>query len=46
MLKMAVGNLTKEFQDCKESLKGKVKENRFLKHSAVYAHLVRRDREL
>ena len=45
-LKMAVGNLTKQFQDCKDSLKRKVKENRFLKHSAVYARLVRRDREL
>ena len=46
VLKMAVGNLTKQFQDCKDSLKRKVKENRFLKHSAVYARLVRRDREL
>ena len=45
-LKMAVGNLTKQFQDCKDSLKRNVKENRFLKHSAVYARLVRRDREL
>ena len=46
VLKMAVGNLTKQFQDCKDSLKRKVKENCFLKHSAVYARLVRRDREL
>ena len=47
-LKMVVGNLTKQFQDCKDSLKlkRKVKENHFLKHSAVYACLVRRDREL
>ena len=45
-LRTILKNLTTQLQDCKDRLKSKENDNIFLKHSAVYARLVRRERAL